>query len=241
MDDSVPGAPSGDVSGGFRSRARARRKARLRRMYRRHRFWWVVWGIIAVGLLPFTEVGVARALMPPGERSFADYCRASPYCQLWFDHFGGERERLSMPLGEREQGIWDGVVAKARAKGLQFIEPQVRQTTPEGDAVPVFRFDREVLGVAYGGNRILLSSRHLSRMDDGLVAVLMAHELGHRIDNQTERVGHDAFGEIRYSGSQEFADAIAAYICGQDELARFHQWKWDLTVRWSWEQVFDEF
>lgn len=188
----------------------------------RQNIGWRIWGLAAAFLSPFTLAGLVGFWFSPTESSgFIDPCGSSKYQLLWQCEWGGERSRLSEPLHQREARIWSGVMAEARKKNFSFRDPIVVQTTVEGDQIDPGPRDSHIYGVTAPSGRIMLSSRDMAEMTDQEVAILMGHELGHWVDLQSERVGHELFSHVRYSDRETVAWAFDAELYGGDAIERF--------------------
>lgn len=187
---------------------------------------WRVWGAIALALLPMTYAGfismrnAAWMMAQPGINA-----EASRYQLLWQSNWGGERAKLSVSLRERERRIFDRVLAQARAEGFVFRDPMATQTTREADMLEPLLEGHRVYGTAYPSGRILLSTEDMDRMDDGEVAILMAHEVGHQIDFQTERVGHELLYRLRNADREVVAWEFAKEFCGAQPVKEWRA-KW---------------
>lgn len=146
------------------------------------------------------------------------------WSDVWFSFDGRARRELSEPAGERLRGPWLWVLKRARERGLVFRAPELRQTT-QAYAFQVGLNDPLVLyGEAFpGSNRILINATTTATMSEVELRVLLAHELGHIIDDQTERVGHPMLERFAYLPRQPFADRIASELVGYPEALAFHR------------------
>jgi Zn-dependent protease with chaperone function len=73
-----------------------------------------------------------------------------------------------------------------------------------------------------GPNRIQVNTEWVAQMSDDELRVLLAHELGHAIDSQTERMGHPLFVGAEQLSIQFFADYIARLIAGNAQVDAFN-------------------
>lgn len=141
---------------------------------------------------------------------------------LWNDERGAIRARFSEPASAKLQEIFHGVVRDAGAQGFVFREPALSQTIL---AVEMFipQNSKYVFYGRYfsGPNLILVNQQWTNTMTDTELRVLLAHELGHGIDAQTQRLGHPVFSEIYNLSTQEFADHIARLITGDEAVNAF--------------------
>lgn len=209
-----------------------RRLHRLRSP-RRMRLWRIV-GLVALLLAPFTFIGLATVISVLHRMPVPNLdCRGSRYCMLWKADWGGERDRHCVPLSEREQKVWQSVVTKARAKGFQFSDPRVFRTDADADGFVVPEDELIIYGAAYPSGRIMLSGKHLDRMSDDELCVLMAHELGHQVDNQTERVGNPFLHRLRNADPQALADEFAREVCGTETVTAW-KGKWQSSSPWAY-------
>lgn len=143
------------------------------------------------------------------------------YLALWGDGRGEVRSELTESASPRLQSIYGGIVRRARARQFKFRPPVLYQTK---DIVPLFLPlpPIRIYGRYFvGPNRILVTKEWTDRMTDTELQVLLAHELGQAIDDQTERIGHRSFKSVYWFGSQEFADHIAELLVGVEAVAAF--------------------
>ena len=189
------------------------------------RFERIAYLLVILLLLPYAMKGIDENIHRVRFREYMTECKDIPHCAFWIEDYGGPRRDLTRPLGEREQVIWNDVLEGARERGFQFDEPEASQTTEEADRLPVPP-SGAIYGVARWSNRITFSTEDVELMTDDEVCYLMAHELGHQIDNQTERLDHPFFQGHEYQNRQDFADAISIYLCGQEAHDSFKEnWK----------------
>ena len=144
------------------------------------------------------------------------------FLALWGDGPGGVRSELTEPASERLQRVYGEVLRDAVRWKFRFLPPALYQTN---EFVPIFIPDPPIcLYGRYfvGPNRILIEQSWAEKMTDTELRVLLAHELGHAIDCQTERIGHWSFPPVYLYGQQEFADHIARLLVGIDEVRSFN-------------------
>jgi len=100
----------------------------------------------------------------------------------------------------------------AMSKGLVFKRPSIWLVN--GDSLLNYVYERSrTLGQALSGdNCILIYPLAFCSLDDATLEIVIAHELGHIIDEQTKRQGHPIFDNLRHLDKEMFAHAIAAYI-----------------------------
>jgi len=188
---------------------------------------WQWWGLMSLLLFPCTLMGLGRLYRHTVTGSVYEDCRATKYSRLWDCFCGADRTRWSMPLKDREQRLWQGVLIRARQKGFVFRDPEPRQTTPEADSF-VRPVGHTIYGEAYMSGRILLSSQDMARMNDEEVDVLMGHELGHQVDAQTERTGYEIFNRFANADHETVAWAFVTELYGVEAIDRFRN-KWQYT------------
>lgn len=119
---------------------------------------------------------------------------------------------------EKLDRLLDEVCRIAAQKGLKFKRPEIRMVC---EGIGEIRTRRaigqivgRVVGKALGGELIMIFARCLDEFSDMELAVTVAHELGHIIDEQTQRIGHPFFESIKHLDidRETFADAMAAYL-----------------------------
>lgn len=172
--------------------------------------------------VPVTTETVALAdLDAPVSMSLTIPASTRLWLELWGDGRGWVRSELTEPASPRLQGVYDIIVRRARARQFEFRPPALYQTK---DILPLFLplppvriYGRHFVGPS----RILVCQEWTSRMTDTELQVLLAHELGHAIDDQTERVGHRSFKSVYLFGQQEFADHIAQLLVSIEAVAAF--------------------
>ncbi len=144
------------------------------------------------------------------------------WLSLWADGWGVARAELTEPASPRFAEIYNDVLADARALGFQFSAPELMQTTSLAAKMiplpPLVFFARHFMGP----NRIQVNTEYAMLMSDGELRVLLAHELGHAIDAQTERMGHPLFVGAEHLSIQFFADYIARLIAGNARVDAFN-------------------
>ena len=209
--------------------ARIRRKAH-RKLYRRMYWWRAACAGVVLLLLPFARIGLGVVVMHTTVMARYVDCRSTKFGRLWLCDAGDDRERWTEPLNGREQGIWKTVVTDARKHGFVFREPVPVHTTVEADS-----FQRPLPGKIYGrafwSGRILLSSQDMTAMSDEEVALLMAHELGHHIDFQNERMRHPVLNRLANADEETVAWGVAAELYGGEAVGRFQE-KWQHPRDW---------
>ena len=140
---------------------------------------------------------------------------------LWGDGRGEVRSELTEPASPRLQSVYGVIVRRARARQFKFRPPALYQTKDIVQLLlplpPIRVYGRHFVGP----NRILVTKEWTDRMTDTELQVLLAHELGHAIDDQTERIGHRSFKSVYWFGQQEFADHIAELLVGIEAVAVF--------------------
>jgi Zn-dependent protease with chaperone function len=152
------------------------------------------------------------------------YLRRIVWTEVWFSYDGRARRELSEPAGERLRAPWRWVLERARKRGFTFRAPELRQTTSEYAFQVGLSDPLRLYGEAFpGANRILINSVTTSMMSEEDLRVLLAHELGHIIDDQTERVGHPVLERFAQLPRQPYADRIAGEIVGYPEALAFHR------------------
>jgi hypothetical protein len=107
-------------------------------------------------------------------------------------------------------------------KGFKFQKPKIRMISKGISFIRVDRNKNMIVSRMAGfifkqSETIYIFSRYLNQLSDMELAVLIAHEFGHYIDDQTKRQGHPLFESIRHLDldGETFADAIAAYLYGK--------------------------
>lgn len=181
----------------------------------------VLWGL-ALGLLTmFAWPNLVVRLH--GLERIPNICKQSDYCMYFNSMDGAARQKYSKPLEGRFRESWDKVVAKARAEGFAFKEPEPFQTTPEFDSL--HELGGTYYGLAWYSNRVYLNAKYMGQMTDSDLCHLQAHELGHQVDMQTERLGHRHLHATRDLPMQMFADEFSVVICGRPSLEDFRE-KW---------------
>jgi hypothetical protein len=137
------------------------------------------------------------------------------FVHFWIGDRADLRVRMSMPANKRLLALFADVVARAHQHHYTFQAPQLLQTRPAlepmlGRTIPY------VLAMTYVGPRkTIVNSWGANRMNDQELRTLLAHELGHVIDTQNERMGHPIFELMRPDEDDELvADSIAADLYG---------------------------
>lgn len=119
--------------------------------------------------------------------------------------------------------LFDRVFSLAVRKGFKINRPEVKQVLPGLKDRRRIRMkgvigECQTMAVAsLDDNLILVFSQAMKDYEDSVVSeivmsVILAHELGHIVDYQTERKGHKLFDNIRHLDHETFADAFAAYL-----------------------------
>jgi hypothetical protein len=143
---------------------------------------------------------------------------------VWFSFDGRSRRELSEPAGDRLNVPWRWVLSRARERGYIFRAPELRQTTAAYAFQVGFNDPLVLYAEAFpGSNRILVNASTTAAMSEAELRVLLAHELGHIIDDQTERVGHPVLERFAHLPRQPFADRIACELVGYPECVAFHR------------------
>lgn len=155
-------------------------------------------------------------------------CEHFKYCQFFSGMDGRVRQEYSEPLRDRYRAAWDKVIATAHDKGFAFRSPEPFQTKPEFDELA--EVGDRIYGVAWFSNRIYLNTKYMKDMSDTDLCHLEAHELGHQVDLQTERMGHEYLDRFRNLPMEAFADEFSVVICGRKALDDYRK-KWQ-TVDW---------
>lgn len=172
---------------------------------------------------PVQVAGASVAVPPPIPFSFAPIpVSLQMWLALWSDGWGEVRAGLTEPASPRLQNIYAGVLRRAKAWEFDVQPPTLMQTkvfVAELLPDPPERFYGRYF---VGPNRILLNREWTDRMTDDEVRVLLAHELGHAIDHQSERIGHWTFRRAYLYNRQGFADYIAMLLIGVREVRHFN-------------------
>lgn len=108
------------------------------------------------------------------------------------------------------------MVSEARNQGFVFSEPQVVQTNNVFSIWNVPWQKISNIAVDESRTRILIYGPGMEEFDDDKLECVLAHELGHIIDYQSNRIGHPVFDRIWCLGDQEFADSIGGLLCGYE-------------------------
>ena len=114
--------------------------------------------------------------------------------------------------------ILDGVCNLAVAKGFKFTKPNIRLVCKDiGENHSHWLNGKliaktKVVALALGSDLIVIYWATKHKLDKMELAVVVAHELGHIIDHQTNRIGHPLFDNIRHLDDEMFAHAIAAFL-----------------------------
>lgn len=161
-------------------------------------------------------------------------CERAPYCVFWNSMDGTVRQAYSMPLQAPYRAVWDRVIAEAHKQGFVFSDPEPRQTTSAFAALT--EVGGRIYAVARFSNRVYIDTKYLQRMTEAEQCHLMAHELGHQMDFQTERLGHASLKPLRPLPMQSFADEFSVLICGREALKEFDR-RWHHHDTW-WDYVF---
>jgi len=154
---------------------------------------------------------------------------AHDWYRFWYHRDGAFRMRYSESANERLRRVAAMVVTDARRQGFAFRMPILAQTTAAyHERIPLasekpFIGDVVMGGFFPGANRIIISSGYMAELDDEMLYVLVAHELGHAVDLQNERVGHPSFGRWSDLSPDFFADSFAASLAGVEVVERFNR------------------
>lgn len=119
---------------------------------------------------------------------------------------------------EKLDRLLDEVCRIAAQKGLKFKRPEIRMVCEGIREIRKRRVSGQIVGrvagKALGGELIMIFAKCLDEFSDMELAVTVAHELGHIIDEQMQRTGHPFFEAIKHLDldRETFADAVAAYL-----------------------------
>ena len=179
----------------------------------------VLWGL-ALGLLLLFSWPNLMHRWQAIERIPA-VCERFEYCQFFTSMDGAARRKYSKPLEGKYREAWNKVIATAHEKGFAFRDPEPFQTTPEFDGLA--EVGGRIYGLAWFSNRVYLNAKYMKDMSDGDLCQLQAHELGHQMDLQTERLGHRHLYATRDLPMEKFADEFSVVICGRTALDDFRK------------------
>lgn len=141
----------------------------------------------------------------------------------------------SRPADQRYVTALTHVTKRARALGFRFKDPKLLQTNELYD-VWYHRWEYSGYGIVEprGGHSMLVDSVWLADFSDTDLECVIAHELGHVIDDQTHRIGIPMGSDVWCLGSQEFADSVGRLICGTapyNDMMRRYQIYRPMTTR----------
>lgn len=148
-------------------------------------------------VIPFNDPNVSLDVLFPGARKAMKF---------WFHHTGEGRATMSMPADARHAAAYIRTQQRARAMGFRFQPPELRQTRPELVLLlgPGIKY---IFAIHYVGPRIILvNGWWTGQMDDLELEMLLAHELAHAIDVQSERRGHRI---LDFFSGEENDDVVA--------------------------------
>ena len=113
--------------------------------------------------------------------------------------------------------ILDEVMERAELKGFKLVRPEVRVLKKW---LRLLRTDKILARAMAIGlwNRILFDGKCFNSYTKKDLVILMAHEVGHIIDNQTQRRGHPLFDKIRDLNNEYFANSFAAFLYSKKEV-----------------------
>ena len=130
------------------------------------------------------------------------------------------------------------LVVTRRDKKLEMLLDEVMESAEESGFTikrPKVRILKRGLGMLAIGdvparacaqgrrNRILFDRKWFPFNDYVTRRAIMAHELGHIVDYQTNRMGHPLFDKIKYVRSELFADAFAAFLYSKEDVISFRE------------------
>lgn len=178
-------------------------------------------GAVIIANASFTACGVG------GVFGRATYAQWHLWNDFWFNPDGTTRRIYTEPADERLAEIGERIFSLAEGKGFTFRRPDVSQTTTEYvELVPLAHdahYGDPIYGVTLSGpNRIIINTGYMVRMTDEELEVLVAHELGHAVDAQSERLDDERLQEWRLLPSQVFADRFAAELLGFERVRTFN-------------------
>lgn|GEM_PF-3090210 len=146
------------------------------------------------------------------------------WVELWLGGYRSARERFTEPASPKLDQLYRGVLRDIGAWKFTFTEPTLSQTTNSSHWF-VFNSYSVIYGRYFSElNHILVNQEVARTMTPIELRVLLAHEVGHSIDIQTNRKGHWIFvQEVQDYGKQAFADYIARLIIGGDAVEAFEK------------------
>lgn len=155
-------------------------------------------------------------------REYSVWSSAQAVATFWYNRVGDQREALSIQADERHARAYQRVIERARARGFVFDVPRLRQTRPEL-ALVLGHGIAYVYAMHYIGPRVILvNAWWTEHMSDSHLEMLLAHELAHAIDVQSERHGHWSFVMLTSSDDDDIvADVIASTMFGVGEYQGF--------------------
>ena len=122
---------------------------------------------------------------------------------------------------EKMEAILGELIGIAIRKGFNIKVPCVEVHNSRQFGLLGSSYNRPARAEARGGIKIVYDlDFFLVDYDLGYARAVMAHELGHIIDQQGyfQRVGHPLFDSIRHLNNESFADAFASYLCSKEEV-----------------------
>lgn len=135
----------------------------------------------------------------------------------WYEYYLNPRELVYAQV--KLEKVLSEVVELARKKGFKFETPSVSAHNSRKYGLLGASYSMPARAMANKGESIAYDLDYFSIDNDlGYVRAVMAHELGHIIDKQTERKGHPLFDKIKHLDGEGFADAFAVYICSKEEI-----------------------
>lgn len=143
--------------------------------------------------------------------------------RFWYTRKGDYRAVLSVPADERLSNLYELALLRAQKLGLSPEPPRLRQTKPELILILGLGI-RYIFAVHYAGPRIILvNTWWTDQMSDREVEMLLAHEIVHAADLQSERRG--VLLDLFSPGADEdfVADSLATLMFEPGEYNAFQK------------------
>lgn len=104
----------------------------------------------------------------------------------------------------------------AKKMGFKFVQPSIRIVRfPFGIYINGLNNDRS--------DWIFISSLTARWLSNEELEIMVAHELGHAIDTQTNRSGDNFLRSLHGLSRQDFADKFAGYIYSEERMTKLRQ------------------
>jgi len=158
-----------------------------------------------------------------------------PYFAEVFYSNGSDLEELIVSRRDKRlEYLLDEVIKKAEEKGFKIKRPRVRILKRGLGLLVVSEIPARACASGYF-NRILFDGKWFRVNSNDVRRSIMAHELGHIVDHQTNRIGHPLFEKIRHVDQELFADAFAAFLYSKQDVIEIRE-PWYLAAHFNKEK-----